>query len=128
MNIPARACLLGALLASALAVHAETEPKAWAPSDATMDKVNGLLKSYELCANDETRAHIDDKVDSRKVTDLVLQKCEDKLSAIKAVFNADHAPDAASEHFIRRKRSHVAQQILRVVMGHQAVQSANPTP
>jgi hypothetical protein len=128
MNIPARACLLGALLAAVLTAHAETEPKAWAPSDATMEQVNGLLKTYEKCANDETRAHLDDKMDSRKVTDVILQKCEDKLSAIKTVFNADHAPDAASEHFIRRKRSHVAQQILRVVMGHQAVQSTNQTP
>jgi len=125
MTPPARAALIGALLAFAAAIHAEEG--SWEPSTlspATLDKVRDTLKVYQQCANDETRAHLDDKMDSRQVADLILRNCEDKLNGIKTAFDAEKVPASISERYMRSKRSMAAQQILRVVMAHQAMQSA----
>lgn len=127
MNIPVRALFFIAAAALAAAVQAEGE--GWAPSTlspATLDKVHAGLEVYGKCANDETRAHIDDRDDSRRVADLILKNCEPKLTAIKAAFDAEKVPDSISERYLRSKRSLIAQQVLRVVMATQAVQSTQP--
>lgn len=103
---------------------------AWQPStlsEETLGKVQDGLRVYQRCVNDETRTHLDDRMDSRRITDLILQNCEDKLSAIKATFDAENVPDSISERYLRSKRSHAAQQILRVVMANQAVRSSEGT-
>ncbi len=127
MNIPARAILFGIVLGLIQSAHAEGG--AWEPSTlnpATLDKVHGALKVYQQCANDQTQAHLNDKMDSRKVTDLILKACEDKLTPVKTAFDAEKVPAEISERYMRAKRSQAAQQILRVVMATQAVQSAEP--
>ncbi|BBL74840.1 hypothetical protein [Methylomagnum ishizawai] len=124
MNPPVRAALIGALLAFAATAHAEEgtwEPSTLSP--ATLDKVQASLKVYQQCVNDETRAHLNDKMDSRQVADLILRNCEDKLNGIKTAFDAEKVPAPISERYMRSKRSMAAQQILRVVMAHQAMQS-----
>jgi hypothetical protein len=125
MKILARALLSAALLGLAHPA-ARADGETWEPSTlspATIDKVQASLKVYQQCANDETRAHLNDKMDSRKVTDLILKNCEDRLIPIKAAFDAEKVPDAISERYLRSKRSWAGQQILRVVMANQAVQS-----
>lgn len=106
------------------------EPGAWQAStlsEETLAKVQDGLRVYQRCVNDETRTHLDDRMDSRRITDLILQNCEDKLSAIKAAFDAENVPDSISERYLRSKRSHAAQQILRVVMANQAMRSSEGT-
>jgi hypothetical protein len=99
----------------------------WQPStlkEETLNKVHEGLRVYEQCVNDQTRAHINDPEDSRRVTDLILKNCEDKLMAVKAPFDAEHVPDAISERYLRSKRSQAAQQVVRVVMATQALRSS----
>jgi hypothetical protein len=105
------------------------EPQAWQPStlkEQTLDQVNAGLRVYQQCVNDQTRAHLNDDMDSRKITDVILKDCEDKLSAIKGAFDAEQVPASISERYLRSKRSMAAQQILRVVMATQAVRSTAP--
>lgn len=127
------------LLAAGMALAACQSPppkppdssQTWQPStlkEETMNQVHAGLRVYELCVNDETKKHINDKEDSRRITDLILKNCEDKLQAVKAPLDAEQVPDAASERFLRRQRSQVAQQVLRVVMATQAVRSARDKP
>ena len=98
----------------------------WQPSSLsqqTQERVHAGLREYEKCLNNETRSHVNDRMDSRRVTDVILRNCEDALSAVKAAFDAEKVPDGYSERYLRGKRSRAAQQILRVVMATQAVQS-----
>lgn len=117
-----------ALTACQSAAEKPPEPsQEWRPStlkEETLNQVHAGLRVYEQCVNDETRAHMNDKEDSRRVTDLILKNCEDKLLAVKAPFDAEKVPDAISERYLRSKRSQVAQQVVRVVMATQAVRSA----
>ncbi|MGZ8216861.1 hypothetical protein [Methylomagnum sp.] len=116
------------LTACQSSVKPEATSQAWQPStlsQQTLDKVHERLRVYEQCVNDETHTHLNDKEDSRRVTDLILQSCEDELSAVKAPFQAEQVPDQISERYLRSKRSLAAQQVLRVVMATQAVRSAN---
>lgn len=124
------AFLLSGLLLSACGTSGSPpkESADWQPSTLsaeTLEKVQAGLRVYQQCVNDETRVHIDDKMDSRRITDRVLQQCEDELSAIKPAFDAEQVPDSISERYLRSKRSRAAQQILRVVMATQAVRSTS---
>lgn len=128
MRVLANVLLAGLALAACrqAPVKNAEEPQAWQPStlsEQTLDQVNAGLRVYQQCANDETRAHLNDRMDSRKVTDVILKNCEDKLSAIKTAFDAEQVPASISERYLRSKRSMAAQQILRVVMATQAVRS-----
>ncbi|CAL1241522.1 conserved exported protein of unknown function [Candidatus Methylocalor cossyra] len=115
-------------LAAALGpVHAEEGN--WEPStlsQATQDRVHAALSAYQRCVDGETRAHLNDRADSRRVTEAILRACEDPLTAIKTAFDAEHVPAALSERYLRSKRSLAAQQILRLVMANQAVRAADP--
>ena len=107
------------------------ESQEWQPStlsEETLAKVQARLLDYQHCINDETRTHINDAMDSRRITDQILKNCEDKLSAVKTAFDAENVPSSISERYCRSKRSHAAQQILRVVMATQAVRSAEEAP
>jgi hypothetical protein len=128
MRVLASVLLAGLALAACqqAPVKNAEEPRAWQPStlsEQTLDQVNAGLRIYQQCANDETRAHLNDRMDSRKVTDVILKNCEGKLSAIKTAFDAEQVPASISERYLRSKRSMAAQQILRVVMATQAVRS-----
>lgn len=93
-------------------------------SEQTLGKVRDVLRLYEQCVNDETRAHLNDPYDSRQVADAILQSCEDRLTGIRTAFDAEKVPVSISERYIRRHRSLAAQQILRLVMATQAVRAA----
>ncbi len=115
---------------------AEEIPQEWQPSilsEKTQAKVNQGVEQYQKCLNDETRLHMDDVDDSRRITDQILARCEAKLTAVKSAFDAEKVPAPASDRFIRTKRSKAAQQIIRVVMSHEALRSSqdqgsNKTP
>lgn len=129
MTIPARAMFIAIFCFAATAAKAESGT--WEPStlsQATLDKVHAGLEVYGKCADTETRAHINDKDDSRRVADLILKNCEDKLGIIKAAFDAEKVPATISERYLRSKRSQIAQQVLRVVMATQAARSAQSAP
>lgn len=83
-------------LAAALGpVHAEEGN--WEPStlsQATQDRVHAALSAYQRCVDGETRAHLNDRADSRRVTEAILRACEDPLTAIKTAFDAEHVPAA----------------------------------
>lgn len=101
----------------------------WEPSTLkpeTISRVQSAVKVYERCADEQTRAHINDRDDSRAVTDRILEACEAKLSDAKRAFAAENVPDTLSERYLHSRRSRIAQQVVRVVMATQAVRSANP--
>jgi hypothetical protein len=113
------------------AVKDAEESQTWQPStlsEQTLDKVQAALKVYQQCVNDETRVHLNDHEDSRRVADTILKNCEGKLSEVKAPFDAEKVPESISERYLRSKRSLAAQQVLRVVMATQAVRSAGESP
>ena len=119
------------LAACQSAVKDAEESQTWQPStlsEQTLDKVQAALKVYQQCVNNETRSHLNDKEDSRQVTDTILKNCESKLSAVRAPFDAEKVPESISERYLRSKRSLAAQQVLRVVMATQAVRSTGGSP
>lgn len=121
-----------ALLTVTSSLRAEEEIKQeWQPStlsDKTLAKVNSGVEAYQKCLNTETVAHVNDKEDSRKVTDLILRNCEPSLTVVKEAFNAEKVPSAISDRYIRSKRSRGAQQVVRVVMGAQAMRYSETHP
>lgn len=128
-------CLLAAGLTFSAALPAAEKPaepsQEWQPSTLkpeTLDKVHEGLRGYDRCLNEQTQAHLHDKEDSRKVTDVILTACEPKLMAVKAPFDAEKVPAVISERYLRSKRSHAAQQVVRVVMSTQAVRSSQGKP
>lgn len=122
------------LLAGIVLPACQTEVKPsqdWQPStlsQATQDKVHEALRIYQQCVNDQTRLHLNDKEDSRKVAESILAHCEGKLSAVKAPFDAEKVPDSISNRYLRSKRSLAAQQVMRVVMASQALRSTSEPP
>lgn len=136
LRIPNPGLLLAALLmlAGPSGVRAAAEPELqqeWQPttlSEATLAKVNQGVEAYQKCLNDETRAHYQDKDDSRRVTDLILHNCESRLTAITSAFDAEKVPGAISDRYVRSKRSRAAQQVVRVVMQAQAARYSETHP
>ena len=109
------------------AALAEEIPQQWQPStlsEKTQTKVNEGVEHYQKCLNEETRLHMDDVDDSRRITDQILARCESKLTAVKTAFDAEKVPGPVSDRYIRSKRSKAAQQIIRVVMSHEALRSS----
>lgn len=104
---------------------AETRQE-WQPStlsDKTQEQIHKGVEQYQQCLNEQTRTHINDKDDSRRVADLILQSCEARLAAVKPAFDAEKVPDVISERYLRSKRSRAAQQVVKVVMSAQAARS-----
>jgi hypothetical protein len=133
MTYRGRTGLFGLLLIGAVVNAAEPEPikQEWQPttlSEATQTKVHEGLEAYQKCLNDETKAHYNDKDDSRKLTDLILSQCESKLTLIKAAFDAEKVPDVISDRYNRSKRSRAAQQVVKVMMAAQATRSTTEKP
>jgi hypothetical protein len=131
MQTPVHRLLILAALGLVQPVLAEEPAGTWEPSTLkpeTLDRVRETLESYQRCLDEETRAHLDDKLDSRRVADTILKNCESQLTTIKTAFDAEKVPDSISERYLRSKRSQAAQQVLRVVMATQATRSVNPTP
>ncbi len=115
----------------ASAAEEEAIKQEWQPttlSDATLAKVNAGVEHYQTCLNDETRKHLQDKEDSRQVTDLILRNCEMKLTAVKAAFDGEKVPGVISDRYIRSKRSRAAQQVVKVVMQVQAERHSQAHP
>lgn len=116
---------------SSRAAENESLKQEWQPttvSEQTQAKVNAGVEQYQICLNDETKTHINDQDDSRKVTDLILRNCEKKLIVVKEAFDAEKVPGAISDHYIRAKRSRAAQQVVKVVMGAQAARHVETKP
>ena len=135
INTRTLACLATSLwlLSAGAPRAAETEAikQEWQPttlSEQTQAKVNAGVEQYQICLNEETKAHVNDKDDSRKVTDLILRNCEKKLVAVKEAFDAEKVPGVISDHYIRGKRSRAAQQVVKVVMGAQAARHVETKP
>ncbi|MFM8442509.1 MAG: hypothetical protein ACKN9W_04090 [Methylococcus sp.] len=115
----------------AQAEEAEPIKQEWEPStlsDKTLTKINAGLEDYQKCLNEETQKHVQDKEDSRKLTDLVLRNCEPRMTPIKAAFDAEKVPGALSDRYLRAKRSRAAQQVVKVMMQAQAARYSEPPP
>ena len=116
---------------SGVVVAEEEIKQEWQPStlsEQTLAKVNSGVEAYQKCLNSETLAHVNDKDDSRKVTDLILRNCEKPLTAVKEAFDAEKVPGSISDRYIRSKRSRGAQQVVKVVMGAQAARYSETHP
>ncbi|MFZ4653103.1 MAG: hypothetical protein ACOYLM_01855 [Methylococcaceae bacterium] len=103
----------------------------WQPttlSDKTLAKIHGGVEAYQKCLNDETRLHGNDPLDSRKVTDLILGRCDKTLTVVKQAFDGEKVPSVISDRYIKSKRSRAAQQVVKVVMGAQAARYAKDHP
>ncbi len=119
------------VLATGPANAGEEIKQEWQPStlsEKTLAQVNGGVEAYQKCLNKETLAHVNDKEDSRKVTDLILRNCEKPLTLVKEAFEAEKVPGIISDRYIRSKRSRGAQQVVRVVMGAQAARYSEEHP
>jgi hypothetical protein len=132
VKFPAYAVLVGMVLSACGSIVKETKSSQdWQPStlkSETLSRVQEALRTYRRCIDNQTRIHLNDKEDSRKVADTILTQCESKLLAVKAPFDAEQVPDAISNRYLRSKRSLAAQQVVRAVMAVQAVRSASEQP
>jgi hypothetical protein len=116
--------LLAALGAPAL-LRAEGE---WQPSTlskATLAKVHEAAKAYQDCLNEEFRAHVGEDVDSRLQTDRILHACENRLTPMKAAFDAEKVPGSISERYMRSHRTRGARDLVRLLMSAQAARAAD---
>lgn len=127
--------LLQTMMASSLfAAEKQTAseiPQEWKPttlSEKTQAKINQAVAAYHQCLNEETSKHIKDSEDSRKLTDLILTACDPKLDPIKPAFQAEKVPDTISDHYLKRKRSQAAQEVVRVTMGAHALRYRESHP
>lgn len=134
-SLPASLALMGVVLlfhgVGAQAGESEAIQQEWQPttlSDKTQAKVNAGLEEYQKCLNEETKKHVQDKEDSRKLTDLVLRNCEAKMTPIKEAFDAEKVPGAISDRYLRSKRSRAAQQVVKVMMQAQAARYSETHP
>ncbi len=117
--------------ASAQAEETEAIKQEWQPttlSEKTLAKVNAGLEDYQKCLNEETQKHVQDKEDSRKLTDLVLRNCESRMTVIKEAFDAEKVPGVVSDRYIRSKRSRAAQQVVKIMMQAQAARYSETHP
>lgn len=133
--VPTFLALAGAVMlfssASAQAEETEAIKQEWQPttlSEKTLAKVNTGLEDYQKCLNEETQKHVQDKEDSRKLTDLVLRNCESRMTVIKEAFDAEKVPGAVSDRYIRSKRSRAAQQVVKIMMQAQAARYSETHP
>lgn len=132
---PTFLALAGAVMlfssASAQAEETEAIKQEWQPttlSEKTLAKVNAGLEDYQKCLNEETQKHVQDKEDSRKLTDLVLRNCESRMTVIKEAFDAEKVPGVVSDRYIRSKRSRAAQQVVKIMMQAQAARYSETHP
>jgi len=133
--VPIFLALAGAVMlfssASAQAEETEAIKQEWQPttlSEKTLAKVNAGLEDYQKCLNEETQKHVQDKEDSRKLTDLVLRNCESRMTVIKEAFDAEKVPGVVSDRYIRSKRSRAAQQVVKIMMQAQAARYSETHP
>lgn len=120
------ACLVVLTVETADAGESAGMKQDWQPStlsEKTQERIHAGVEQYHQCLNEQTKAHVNDKDDSRRVADLILKNCESALAAVKPAFDAEKVPDVMSERYLRSKRSKAAQQVVRVVMSAQAVRS-----
>jgi prophage DNA circulation protein len=131
-----RMALLSGLVSMSTVVGAEEAataeiPQEWKPttlSEKTLATIQKSVESYHRCLDAETKKHVKDPEDSRKLTDEILTACDAKLSPIKPAFQSEKVPDALSERYLQRKRSQAAQQIVQVVMGAHALRYRETHP
>jgi hypothetical protein len=97
-------------------------------SDKTLATIQRAVESYHRCLDEETKKHVNDPEDSRKLTDQILMACDPKLIPIKPAFQAEKVPDTISERYLQRKRSQAAQQIVQVMMGAHALRYRETHP
>lgn len=103
----------------------------WQPSvlsEAVQEKIRLATLEYQRCVNDETRLHLADRGDSRRVTDQILGRCEPALAELKSVMRTAGVPEVNANLYLRGKRSRAAQQVLRIVMATQAQRAASQEP
>ena len=89
-------------------------------SPETIAKADAAVQDYRLCLNKETAAKNNERGDPRTITNAILKACEDRLPAIKTVYDAEHVPSVISERYIRKTRSQGVQSVLRYVSAIQA--------
>lgn len=116
--------LLAALGAPTL-LRAEGEWQPTTLSEATLAKVHEAAKAYQDCLNEEFRAHVGEDVDSRLQTDRILHTCENRLTPMKAAFDAEKVPDSISERYMRSHRTRGARDLVRLLMSAQAARAAD---
>ena len=130
MSLEKQIAMIFALLFSVgqVPVMAEEEIKQeWQPttlSEATLEKVQAGVADYQKCLNDETRQHMKDPDDSRRVADLILGKCEARLTVVRKAFDAEQVPPVISDRYVRSKRSRGAQQVMKIVMAQEAARAS----
>lgn len=95
-------------------------------SEQAQEKVLAQVRVYQQCINQETQKHVNDQGDSRRITDLILKNCEGQLSMVKTILINEKVPEQNADLYIRSKGSRAAQQVVREVMGTQAMRSVNP--
>jgi len=94
-------------------------------SDETLKKVQLALVDYQRCINEDTQARINDRLDSRAMTDAILKQCEEKLGAVKTAFDQEKVPAEVSDRYMRSRRTHAARNILKTIMGIQALRAGS---
>ena len=131
MSILSRLLCAWLILFSISSVKADATNEAWqgtSLSDETLQKVQRTLVDYQQCITEQTQGHINDHLDSRAITDLVLKKCEERLGGIKTAFDGEKVPVEISERYMRSRRTHAARNILKTVMSVQALRSGTEKP
>lgn len=122
-------CVAGAVLLAALGAPALLRAEGeWQPttlSEVTLVKVHEAAKAYQDCLNEEFRDHVGEAVDSRLQTDRILRTCENRLTPMKAAFDAEKVPDSISERYMRSHRTRGARDLVRLLMSAQAARAAD---
>lgn len=91
---------------------------------ATLEKVYKTTGAYQRCMGEALRAQVDNKQDSRALTDAILKKCEPQLQPMREAFAAEKVPTEIAERYLKKTRTQAARNLIREVMAMQAVRGA----
>lgn len=115
---------LWVIAASAMAGESEWQASTLTP--ATLKKVYQAAGVYQNCVGNALRAQINNKQDSRAVTDGILKQCEPQLQPMRDAFTSEKVPAEIADRYLQKTRTQTARNLLREVMATQAVRGAAP--
>lgn len=111
------------LLAGCQSAPVEESWQASTLSEKTIAQANAAVLEYNQCLDQKTQESMGLTADSRAIADQILKQCENPLGKIKTAYDAENVPASISERYMRKVRSHGAQNVLRFVMSIQAMRS-----
>ncbi len=114
------ATMAGLFLLASLSCRADAK---WAPSTLSagaIQKINSTTTEYRQCLDQAIQQQAGSRLDAGTLTDLILKRCEDRLTAIRQVFAEEKVPPLIADRYLRMKRVQGTRDVLRTIISAQA--------